>query len=317
MSSVSPNRRRSTFPRSTRTRSCAGPPSSISCCASSVKWKANSSALRRSRCRPARRRLLRERTMKASLSTLAVVLVVAACDSAVGGESPNVGHSYIVGIDISGSRTKAELDESKKLLDGLIDRLQAGDHLTLIEVYQGGREPAKQWTDSIKSPRDPKHLTGSDERRIDDFKDIARMQTSILFDSARAREIQKTDIFGTLARAADYARASRNRATTLLLLSDMMNETPDVTMTSAQEIPGDGWIRHLAAAKRIPQLRGVCVVVAGADVSSARGAAIRDFWSRYFQAAGTKVSPDNYRNMISDPSEVSCPGFTPSDTTSG
>ena len=239
-------------------------------------------------------------------------LIAAGCGGdAVGGESPIQGHSYIVGIDISGSRTKTEMDESKKLLDGLIDRLQPGDHLTLIEVYQGGREPAKQWSDSIRSPRDPKHPTASDERRVDDFKDIARMQTSILFDSARAREIQKTDIFGTLARAADYARASRNRPTTLLLLSDMMNETPDVTMTDPRQIPGDSWIRHLAAGKRIPQLRGVCVVVAGADVSTARGAAIRDFWNKYFEAAGTHVSPDNYRNMISDPSEVGCPAGPP------
>ena len=250
--------------------------------------------------------------MRLTSGVIVSALIAAGCGGdAVGGESPIQGHSYIVGIDISGSRTKTEMDESKKLLDGLIDRLQPGDHLTLIEVYQGGREPAKQWSDSIRSPRDPKHPTASDERRVDDFKDIARMQTSILFDSARAREIQKTDIFGTLARAADYARASRNRPTTLLLLSDMMNETPDVTMTDPQGIPGDSWIRHLAAGKRIPQLRGVCVVVAGADVSTARGAAIRDFWNKYFEAAGTRVSPDNYRNMISDPSEVGCPGVLP------
>jgi hypothetical protein len=248
--------------------------------------------------------------VRRSLFVLASTLIVAGCDSAVGGESPNPGRAFIVGIDISGSRTKTELDESKKLLDGLIDRLQPGDRLTLIEVYQGGREPAKQWSDSIRTPKNPRQLTGSDERRLEDFRDIAKMQTSILFDSARAREIQKTDIFGTLARAADYAKASRNRATTLLLLSDMMNETPDVTMTSAQEIPGESWIKHLAAAKRIPQLRGVCVVVAGADVSTERGAAIRDFWSRYFQAAGTRVSADNYRNMISDASEISCPEGT-------
>ena len=132
------------------------------------------------------------------------------------------------------------------------------------------------------------------------------MQTSILFDSVRAKQIQATDIFGTLTRAADYAKASRNRPTTLLLLSDMINETPDVRMTSMQEIPGRTWIRERVDAKRIPQLRGVCVVVAGADVSSARGAAIRDFWDKYFAAAGTTVSSDNYRNMISDPSEVNC-----------
>jgi hypothetical protein len=247
--------------------------------------------------------------MKRILVVVATVVIAAGCDSAVGSESPNVGHSYIVGVDISGSRTKAEMDESKKLLDGLIDRLQAGDHLTLIEVYQGGRTPARQWSDSIRSPRKAGQLTGTERTRIEDFKAIARMQTSILFDSVRTKEIQSTDIFGTLSRAADYAKASRKRPTTLLLLSDMMNETPDVMMTHRQDIPGNSWIRVRAAEKRIPQLSGVCVVVAGADVSSARGAAIREFWNKYFEAAGTHVSPDNYRNMISDPTEVACSGY--------
>jgi hypothetical protein len=247
--------------------------------------------------------------MKRILVMVATVVIAPGCDSAVGSESPNVGHSYIVGVDISGSRTKAEMDESKKLLDALIDRLQAGDHLTLIEVYQGGRTPARQWSDSIRSPRKAGQLTGTERTRIEDFKVIARMQTSILFDSVRAKGILATDIFGTLSRAADYAKASRKRATTLLLLSDMMNETPDVMMTRRQDIPGNSWIRVRAAEKRIPQLSGVCVVVAGADVSSARGAAIREFWNKYFDAAGTHVSPDNYRNMISDPTEVACSGY--------
>jgi hypothetical protein len=245
--------------------------------------------------------------MKLSPAIILFALAAAGCDKAVGGVNPNPGRSYIVGVDISGSRSKTDLEESKKLLDALIDRLQAGDRLTLIEVYQGGREPARQWSDSIRTPRNPGQLTGSDRRRVEDFRDIARMQTSILFDSARTKEIHATDIFGTLTRAADYAKASRNRATTLLLLSDMINETPAVRMTSRQDIPDDDWIRRRAAAKRLPQLRGVCVVIAGADVSSARGAAIRDFWDKYFEAAGTSVSPDNYRNMISDPAEVACP----------
>ncbi len=241
---------------------------------------------------------------------LAGCLVLTGCGGdAVSSETADRGHSYIVGIDISGSRTRAELDESKQLLDALIGRLTAGDHLTLIEVYQGGREPARQWTGNIRAPRDPGKLTGSDKRRIEDFRNIARMQSKILFDSARAKEIQSTDIVGTLYRAADYAKASRDRGTTLLLLSDMINESADMRMVNQGDIPRDAWIERLAAAKRIPQLNGVCVVVVGADVSSARGAAVRDFWDKYFQAAGTRVSPDNYRNMISDPSEVACPGF--------
>jgi hypothetical protein len=249
--------------------------------------------------------------MRSLLTVFALAVVAAGCDQAVGSVSPSQAHFYIVGVDISGSRTKDELGESKKLLDGLIDRLEPGDHLTLIEVYQGGKLPARQWSDSIRSPRKVGELTASERRRLEDFKDIARMQTSILFDSARAKEIQSTDIFGTLARAADYAKASRGRGATLLLLSDMINETPNVEMTSRQDIPGNTWIRELKAAKRIPRLNGVCVVVAGADVSSARGAAIRDFWGKYFEAAGTSIAPDNYRNMISDPGEVSCPAVSP------
>ena len=249
------------------------------------------------------------RTVKLSHAAIAFALATFAftatgCGDASGGVSPNKGRAYIVGIDISGSRTKTDLNESRKLLDDLIDRLEPGDRLTLIEVYQGGRQPARQWSDSIRTPRNGE-LTGSDRRRVDDFKSVARVQTSILFDSVRAKEIQSTDIFGTIARAADYAEASRNRPTTLLLLSDMINETPSVNMIS-KGIPGDSWIRHLASEKRIPQLRGVCVVVAGADVSSARGAAIREFWDKYFEAAGTHVSPDKYRNMISDPAEIAC-----------
>jgi hypothetical protein len=246
--------------------------------------------------------------MKRILVVVATVVIAAGCDSAVGSESPNLGHSYIVGVDISGSRNKTELDESKQLLDALIERLQAGDHLTLIEVYQGGRIPARQWSDSIRAPRNPGKPTASDKQRVEDFKAIARIQTSILFDSTRAKGILSTDIFGTLNRAADYAKASRKRGTTLLLLSDMMNETPEVMMTSRQDIPGNSWIRERAKENRVPRLEGVCVVVAGADVSTARGAAIRDFWKKYFDATGTHVSPDNYRNMISDPSEVACSG---------
>jgi hypothetical protein len=246
--------------------------------------------------------------MKLSLVFPFFSLLAVGCDNAVGGEPPNPGHSYIVGIDISGSRNKTELDESKKLLEGVIDHLQVGDHLTLIEVYQGGRVPARQWSDSTRTPRNSGQPTASEKRRLEDFKEIARMQTSILFDSARAKGILSTDIFGTLSRAADYAKASRNRPTTLLLLSDMMNETPDVMMTKQADIPGNRWIRELAAEKRIPRLEGVCVVVAGADVSTERGAAIRNFWGKYFEAAGTRVSPDNYRNMISDPAEVACSG---------
>src|SRR4029079_10574714 len=176
----------------------------------------------------------------------------------------------------------------KQLLNALIDKLELGDRLTLVEMYQGGKEPARQWSDSTHAPRQAGKIGPSEQRRLEDFKNIARIQARVLFDWTRAKHIQTTDIFGTLVRAADYARPARDMSRTLLLLSDMINETPDVTMTSQGSIPADTWIKHLAAQRRIPQLPGVCVVVSGADVSSARGAAIRDFWEKYFAAAGAE-----------------------------
>ena len=243
--------------------------------------------------------------MKQILAALAVVTAIAGCRGVDGSILPRQARSYIVGIDISGSRTPAELAESKQLLSALIDRLELGDRLTLVEMYQGGKEPARQWSDGTPAPREPGEVRPSERQRLEDFKNVARIQMQILFDSTRAKQIQTTDIFGTLVRAADYARPAGSTRT-LLLLSDMINETPDVTMTSRSSIPADAWIRHLAAERRIPQLRDVCVVIAGADVSSARGAAIRTFWEKYFQAAGANLPAENYRNMIPSAGEVGC-----------
>ena len=244
--------------------------------------------------------------MRKHLLITALSVSVVGCSSVDGSALPHQQHSYIVAIDISGSRTPSELNESKQLLNALIDKLEVGDHLTLVEVYQGGKLPARQWSDSTRAPRTAGKVGPSEQRRLDDFKSVARVQAQILFDTTRAKEIRHTDIFGTLARAADYSRPAPNTRRTLLLLSDMINETSDVTMTSRNEIPADAWIKHLASQRRIPQLRDVCVVVAGADVSSSRGAAIRDFWEKYFAAAGAHLDPDNYRNMIANPAEVSC-----------
>lgn len=244
--------------------------------------------------------------MNRNLLVTALAIGVAGCSSVDGSALPHQAHSYIVAVDISGSRTPTELGESKQLLNALIDKLEVGDRLTLVEMYQGGKVPARQWSDSTRAPKMSGKVGPSELRRLEDFKSIARMQAQILFDTTRAKEIRHTDIFGTLVRAADYSRPAPNTRRTLLLLSDMINETHDVTMTSRSEIPSDAWIKHLASQQRIPQLRDVCVVVAGADVSSARGAAIRDFWEKYFAAAGAHLDPDNYRNMIANPAEVSC-----------
>jgi hypothetical protein len=50
----------------------------------------------------------------------------------------------------------------------------------------------------------------------------------------------------------------------------------------------------------------VCVFVVGADPSSRQGAKVRAFWLTYFDAAGARAPSTNYRNMVSDVSEIRC-----------
>ena len=246
------------------------------------------------------------RVMKLSLMVIAFVARGRGLRQRRGSESTNAGTLLHRGNRHLGKQDEERarrIEEAAQRADRKAGaRRQADSHRGVPGRTRAGSPVVRQHSHSPESQA----ADGSDRRRLEDFRSIAHMQTSILFDSARAKQIQHTDIFGTLSRAADYAKASRNRGTTLLLLSDMMNETPEVEMTSMQGfrvVPG---FAERADARRIPSLTGVCVVVAGADVSSARGAAVRDFWNKYFEAAGTNVSSDNYRNMISDPAEVNC-----------
>jgi hypothetical protein len=71
-------------------------------------------------------------------------------------------------------------------------------------------------------------------------------------------------------------------------------------------IPTAGWIDVRRSANRLPEMHGVCVVVAGAASKTQREAMIRDFWVRYFAAAGTSLEPTNYRAFVPDAVELRC-----------
>lgn len=253
----------------------------------------------------------------------AVVLVAAACGRGGASPVPSADSTaavpgaaaaaatpvqYVVGIDISASRTPTQLAEGRRLLDGVIDRMTHGDRVVLVETYQAGTDAARQWTDSIPALRRPPEALPSERRRAAEFRDDAKGTAAAFLDPERAKQIRSTDVFGTLARAADYARAARGRRTTVLLLSDMIQSTPEVNMERAGSVPGAAWIAGRRAQDRLPDLRGVCVVVAGADVRTARGATVREFWRRYFAATGADFQDANYRNMIADAAEVRCDG---------
>jgi hypothetical protein len=246
-----------------------------------------------------------------TLSLLASVSCIG-CSSAKGEAAPAVRtgpvHQYIVGIDISSSRLPHQLDESRRLLDGVIGRMQNGDELVLVEMYQGANIEAREWRDSIPAFRFAGKETPSDKRRATDFRDIARTVAGTFFDPSRVPKIRGTDVLFTLGRAADYARGAKSRRPVVLLLSDMVQQASGVDMMRAGGVPRTGWVSGRKAQGLLPALGGTCVVVVGADVSTPRGAEIRRFWKEYLNASGTRFDDQGgYLSMMSDPAQVECP----------
>jgi hypothetical protein len=213
------------------------------------------------------------------------------------------GTQYIVGVDISSSRSAMDLRESQALLNGLVDRMTYGDKLVVVEMY-GAAEP-QQVADSIR-PMKGATPSPRERRELDDFRARTRAILPLFFDSTRQKEVLVTDVFGTLFRAADYAKAPNHDRTILVLLSDMIQATGEANMEKESGIPGADWIESRAADQRLPDMKGICVVVSGAETKSARGAQIRKFWQDYFERVGARMPVERYRGLIADPGQLAC-----------
>lgn len=237
----------------------------------------------------------------------ATMAAIAACGSTQLPPAGSTARLYIVGIDMSSSRTPAQLQDGRQLLDGVIGRMMNGDELVFIESYRAGTDSAVQWHRQVPPARVPGHPTGGEQKKAEQFRHAATAVAASLFDQSSSQRIMTTDLLSTLSRAADYAKAAQGRSTTLILLSDMLNSTPELNMERKGGVPPQSWITERKSQGRLPDLRGVCTVIVGADVSSVHGMATRAFWKQYFAAVGAKLPDANYRNMIVDPAEASCP----------
>lgn len=214
---------------------------------------------------------------------------------------------YVIGVDVSDSfQTPARIEQARSLVEGVIQRMSYGDAIAIVETFRSGSDSVGSWTDSIPRERRPGAPTGSEQHRLAQFKQRAVTIAGSFVHPPRPAS--STDILALVQRASDYARAAQlhGRSTTLLVVSDMMNYTGELRMTSAGSVPAEAWISSRKAQGLIPALPGVCVAVSGADVSSQRGIAVRNFWQGYFKAAGANFSPDRYRKLMLDAGEASC-----------
>lgn len=213
----------------------------------------------------------------------------------------------IVLLDLSASQTPAMLAEARRFLDELVDRLSFGDRIVLLEVHRSGvRDSVRRWQDTLPRLPDPGYVSSRDRARLQGARDAARSVARVFFDSARAGKALHTDLFATLHIAAEYARDSGGRETILVLLSDMLQSARGIEMEGLRRMPPPGWLEHQREAGLLPELDGACVVVVGADATTADGAAVRDFWLDYFGAAGAHLGREDYRLLAPAVGELGC-----------
>src|SRR5262249_57808317 len=128
-----------------------------------------------------------------------------------------------------------------------------GDQLVLLEMYGSSDNGDHQWIDSVPRARTPGTLTPGDRRKLDDFKVVAHQVVGAMFDPKRVRRIDNTDVFGTISRAADYAKGAHGRRQTLILLSDMENSTDEMRMERSG-VPSREWIAVRQSGNGLPDM---------------------------------------------------------------
>ena len=105
-----------------------------------------------------------------------------------------------------------------------------------------------------------------------------------------------TDLLTSLRTAADYFSAAQDDHDVLVLLSDMLHCVPnELCMDRSQfvEVPA-AWFDQARQNGVLPRLSAVCVSVIGAEQATARDRHVREFWTRYFEMAGARLSRYTY-----------------------
>jgi hypothetical protein len=244
----------------------------------------------------------------------ALTIVLAGAIAGCGAENPGqhsvaterTPRQVIVLVDLSGSRAAHMLIEGRRFMDEVITDLDFGDRLVLLEMHQ--RSPVddvRRWTDSIPLPPDPSYVTTRDRRMADGVREGARAVVEKFF-TPPTGPAPHTDIFSTLQVAGEYVRSAGDRATTVVLLSDMLQSANGIEMEGARAMPGRGWVDERKTTARLPRLEGACIGVIGADASTENGKAVQEFWQYYFEAVGARLDERNWRVLGTGVGGVGC-----------
>jgi len=238
-----------------------------------------------------------------ALAALALVYL-AACDDGQASAPPSTGRQIIVAVDLSGSQSDGRRAEARRASDMIVDSMKFHDRLVLLRINQRSalEDDAVRWDETFPTPRSPESPNSLDREELDAARRAAHSVVENVFGDASAGELPTTDLIATLHSAGEYVLDANGRPTTIVLLSDMLQSAHGVEMS--REVPGVDWIQAQQERGLLPDLRGACVIVIGADPTHDTGVAVREFWRTYVERASGNLS--SYRLFATDLSSLRC-----------
>jgi hypothetical protein len=203
----------------------------------------------------------------------------------------------MIALDLSGSRKDGEVSLDQMLLDSVVQGLAPGDQFVLFKIPgSAGEHTISKRTQTLPKARNPSGPFTIDEtRRLHAVRaDMRRDIDELLGERVTAKK-SGTDVLGALFRVSDLVKEAGKRTSTVVLLSDMVQEAGDLNFTRISGIPREEWLEKQGAAQLLPDLSNICVTAIGPDTSTKLGVDTRQFWERYFNATGARFARDRYR----------------------
>lgn len=229
----------------------------------------------------------------------AVLVLAAACDGSAGADDgrPESGPNNLVVFvyDRSASISDFQLERARELTDQRLTELEFGDRIAALEVLRRSlSESPRRWTQKVPD----RQFSGAAVRRdslsrarfVTDAQDYLRRYS----DAADRGEIQFTDILATLHDVASELKAYPDHRPVVYLFSDMLQSDGQIVMEQGQRMPPEDWVETRGRQDRLPDLDGACVMVVGARTDTRLGQQVKEFWDRYFEATGARLTSQNY-----------------------
>ncbi len=239
--------------------------------------------------------------------TISIIIVILLCFGLVSCDKKVAHKTVVILFDLSESTNKDGKREN--YLNGLkviLSKANHGDVIVGDRILESSvaqstlpiNESVPSFTSSNDNPFFVKKEKAKADEELNKTKEkIYKTAESFLLRDDLRRKVLKTDILSSLYIAEKVFKTYKNEKKILMIFSDMIVESSDYDFT--EETLSEKRIEEIISKekgkKRIPDLAGVKVYIAGATATTSdKFFAIQNFWLSYFKECGAILLKENY-----------------------